>query len=66
MLYSDLETILANLLRELKENPLVRKVKVSPLFYHTLCSVIDQVPCESFYGLDVVEDPSVETYELLR
>lgn len=64
MLYSDVETICDKLLSQLKGNTPIRRIRISPLFYHTLCSVIDNVPSDSLYGIDVIEDPSVETYEL--
>lgn len=64
MLFSDVEVICDKLLSELKNGRPIKRIRVSPLFYHTLCSVIDEVPCDSLYGIDVVEDPAVETYEI--
>lgn len=64
MLFSHLESIRNQIKIDLAITPHVKRIRVSPLFYHNLCEVIDQIPCDDVYGLEIFEDPSVETYEL--
>jgi hypothetical protein len=64
MLYSELQSIYETVEKELSEvNKPVRRIRVSPLFYHALSAVIDTTSNPYFDGVTIIEDSRVETYE---
>lgn len=62
MSHNSLEDIYNNLRQELKDNPSIRRVRVNPFLYQQLCNVIDREDSHTLYGMDIIEDPSVDTY----
>lgn len=60
----NIDIVCDQLRQELLYAPQVRKVKINPFLYNQLCLVVDEIESDSVWGINIVEDPSVETYEI--
>lgn len=60
---TSLDEIYSRLQKELINNPPIRRIRMNPHFYQKLSNIVDEI-CDTIYGLDIIEDPSVETYEI--
>ena len=64
MIHCETEEISNKLRKELSITPHVRRVKINPYFYKKLSLIVDEVYSNTFYGLNIIEDPSIETYKI--
>lgn len=64
MIENSLETIYEEFRKNVDISDRPRVIRVNPYFYHSLSSITDDIFNNRIYGIDIIEDPSVETYEI--
>ncbi len=64
MINYEIEAISDKLRKELITTPHVQSVKINPYFYNKLSIIVDEVCSNHPYGLDIIEDPSIQTYKI--